>query len=29
MIRAEYERRLESWERWDGLANAAQGGVAR
>ncbi len=29
MIRAEYERRLENWERWDGLANAAQGGVAR
>ena len=28
MIRAEYERRLENWERWDGLANAAQGGVA-
>ena len=29
MIRTEYERRLENWERWDGLANAAQGGVAR
>jgi NAD(P)-dependent dehydrogenase (short-subunit alcohol dehydrogenase family) len=29
MIRAEYESRLENWERWDGLANAAQGGVAR
>jgi NAD(P)-dependent dehydrogenase (short-subunit alcohol dehydrogenase family) len=29
MIRAEYERRLENWERWDGLANAAHGGVAR
>jgi NAD(P)-dependent dehydrogenase (short-subunit alcohol dehydrogenase family) len=29
MIRAEYERRLETWERWDELANAAHGGVAR
>ena len=29
MIRAEYERRIENWERWDELANAAQGGVAR
>jgi NAD(P)-dependent dehydrogenase (short-subunit alcohol dehydrogenase family) len=29
MIRAEYEGRLKNWERWDGLANAAQGGVAR
>jgi NAD(P)-dependent dehydrogenase (short-subunit alcohol dehydrogenase family) len=29
MIRAEYEQRLENWERWDALANAAQGGVAR
>jgi NAD(P)-dependent dehydrogenase (short-subunit alcohol dehydrogenase family) len=29
MIRAEYESRLENWERWDGLAVAAHGGVAR
>jgi NAD(P)-dependent dehydrogenase (short-subunit alcohol dehydrogenase family) len=29
MIRAEYERRLETWERWDHLAVAAQGGVPR
>jgi NAD(P)-dependent dehydrogenase (short-subunit alcohol dehydrogenase family) len=29
MIRAEYERRLENWERWDGLANAAQGDTAQ
>ena len=29
MIRAEYERRLENWERWDELANAAHGTVAR
>jgi NAD(P)-dependent dehydrogenase (short-subunit alcohol dehydrogenase family) len=29
MIRAEYERRLETWEEWDHLAVAAQGGVAR
>jgi len=28
MIRAEYEQRLETWERWDHLAVAAQGGVA-
>lgn len=27
MIRAEYEKRIENWERWDGLAVAAQGGV--
>ena len=27
MIRAEYSKRLENWENWDGLANAAQGGV--
>jgi NAD(P)-dependent dehydrogenase (short-subunit alcohol dehydrogenase family) len=29
MIRAEYESRLEVWERWDGLAHAAHGAVAR
>src|SRR5262245_25033371 len=29
MIRAEYESRLENWERWDGLAVAAHGGVVR
>ena len=29
MTRAEYERRLELWEKWDGLAQAAHGGVAR
>jgi NAD(P)-dependent dehydrogenase (short-subunit alcohol dehydrogenase family) len=29
MIRAEYERRLQTWEQWDHLAVAAQGGVAR
>src|SRR3954454_3866314 len=29
MIRPEYERRLESWERTNGLAEAAHGGVAR
>jgi NAD(P)-dependent dehydrogenase (short-subunit alcohol dehydrogenase family) len=29
MIRAEYERRLETWERWDHLAVAAQGGLPR
>jgi NAD(P)-dependent dehydrogenase (short-subunit alcohol dehydrogenase family) len=29
MIRAEYESRLENWEKWDGLAVAAHGGVAR
>ena len=29
MIRAEYEQRIENWERWDGLAVAAQGGVVR
>ncbi len=29
MIRAEYESRLEIWEKWDGLATAAHGGVAR
>jgi NAD(P)-dependent dehydrogenase (short-subunit alcohol dehydrogenase family) len=29
MIRAEYERRLETWEQWDHLAVAAQGGVPR
>lgn len=27
MIRAEYASRLERWERWDGLATAAHGGV--
>jgi NAD(P)-dependent dehydrogenase (short-subunit alcohol dehydrogenase family) len=27
MIRAEYERRLEEWERWEQVAEAAQGGV--
>ena len=27
MIRAEYEQRIENWERWDHLAVAAQGGV--
>ncbi len=29
MIRAEYESRLEVWEQWDELANAAHGAVAR
>ena len=29
MTRAEYERRIELWEKWDGLAQAAHGGVAR
>jgi NAD(P)-dependent dehydrogenase (short-subunit alcohol dehydrogenase family) len=29
MIRAEYGSRLENWEKWDGLATAAHGGVAR
>ena len=28
MIHAEYERRLENWERWDDLANRAHGQVA-
>ena len=28
MIRAEYARRLENWERWDDLANRAHGQVA-
>jgi NAD(P)-dependent dehydrogenase (short-subunit alcohol dehydrogenase family) len=28
MVRAEYERRLENWERWDDLANRAHGQVA-
>ena len=27
MIRPEYERRLEEWERWEQVAEAAQGGV--
>ena len=27
MIRAEYEQRIENWERWDHVAVAAQGGV--
>ena len=27
MIRAEYEKRIENWERWDHIAVAAQGGV--
>jgi NAD(P)-dependent dehydrogenase (short-subunit alcohol dehydrogenase family) len=29
MIRGEYEKRIDNWERWDGLAVAAQGGVLR
>ena len=28
MIRAEYARRLDNWERWDDLANRAHGQVA-
>ena len=28
MIRAEYERRLDNWERWDDLANRAHGQIA-
>ncbi len=29
MIKAEYESRIENWERWDELATAAHGGVVR